>query len=59
MKDIHIISNPISQTSTVLLHEEEEPNVVEVQACDGRSQAQFSDVVKIIQIWMKIGKIGK
>jgi hypothetical protein len=49
MKDIHIISNPMSQTSTVLLHEEKEPSVVEAQARDdGRSQAEFSDVVKII-----------
>jgi hypothetical protein len=32
MKEIHIITNPISQTSTVVLGEEQEPSVSELQS---------------------------
>jgi hypothetical protein len=51
MKDIHIISSQISQTSTstVMLPEEQEPSVIEVHApSDGCIPAEYSDVVKII-----------
>jgi hypothetical protein len=49
MKDIHIISKPISLTSTVWLPEEQEPSENEVQALiDGCSPAEYNDVVKII-----------
>ena len=60
MKEIHIITSPISQTSTVLLGEEQEPSVIEVQApSDGCIPAEYNVVVKIILNWMKIGKSGK
>jgi hypothetical protein len=49
MKEIHIITSPISQTSTVLLGEEQEPSVTEVQtSSDGCIPAEYNDVVKII-----------
>jgi hypothetical protein len=49
MKEIHIITNPISQTSTVVLGEEQEPSVSENQSSsDGCIPARYNDVVKII-----------
>jgi hypothetical protein len=49
MKEIHIITSPISQTSTVVLGEEQEPSVNELQSSsDGRIPARYNDVVKII-----------
>ena len=49
MKEIHIITNPISQTSTVVLGEEQEPSVSELQSSsDGCIPARYNDVVKII-----------
>jgi hypothetical protein len=60
IKEIHIITSPISQTSTVLLGEEEQPSVIEVQtSSDGCIPAEYNVVVKIILNWMKIGKSGK
>jgi hypothetical protein len=47
MKEIHIITSPISQTSTVLLGEEQEPSVTEVQtSSDGCIPAEYNDVVQ-------------
>jgi hypothetical protein len=49
MKEIHIITSPISQTSTVLLGEEQEPSVIEVKtSSDGHIPAKYNDMVKII-----------
>ena len=49
MKEIHIITNPISQTSSVVLDEEQEPSVTENQSSiDGGIPARYNDVVKII-----------
>jgi len=49
MKEIHIITNPISQSSTVVLDEEQEPSVTENQtSIDGGIPARYNDVVKII-----------
>jgi hypothetical protein len=49
MKEIHIITSPISQTSTVVLGQEQEPSVSELQSSsDGSIPARYNDVVKII-----------
>jgi len=49
MKEIHIITNLISQTSTVVLGEEQEPSVSENQSSiDGCTPARYNDVIKII-----------
>jgi hypothetical protein len=49
MKEIHIITNPISQTSAVVLGEEQEPSVSENQSSiDGCTPARYNDVIKII-----------
>jgi hypothetical protein len=49
MKEIHIITSPISQTSTVLLVEEQEPSISELQSSsDGHIPAGYNNVVKIM-----------
>ena len=48
MKEIHIITSPISQTPTFLLGEEQEPSITELQtSSDGRIPAECNDVVKL------------
>jgi hypothetical protein len=48
MKEIHIITSPISQTPTFLLGEEQKPSITELQtSSDGRIPAECNDVVKL------------
>ena len=59
MKEIHIITSPISQTSTVVLGQEQEPSVSELQSSsDGRIPARY-DVVKTILNLDEIGRMEK